>query len=246
MRPPVADLHQLADSAVTLGLSSFSADPLPPGAVESPPSRRLDPAVPGGAASPEVTLIREKLRHIRDRAQLAGLITSESAPAANTTPPEGTGVAQALRPPLPVEPFPSRVDREAATTKTVTSSAGGMTQGTGQTMAERLADFATWAARSTTAEEMLLLNEHGDLLWGNPTRDDLVPSTMLAVNAAARAAIGSPAQTIPMLRTKAGAGTELNILCCSTSQGPVILALVNSKSAAEDVLRETLIQAIEK
>lgn len=113
-------------------------------------------------------------------------------------------------------------------------------------MAEHLSDFAAWAARSTTAEELILLNEHGDLLWGSPTCDDLVPSAMVTVNAAMRASIGSPSTTLPMLRAKAAAGKELSILCCSTRQGPVILAMVNAKNAPESNLRESLIQAIEK
>lgn len=112
------------------------------------------------------------------------------------------------------------------------------------TLAERLTNFASWAIRFTTAEELLLLDDHGDLLWGSPTRDDLIISTMLAVNAALRSsAIAKPAS---LLRTAAGARRDLSILPCPTRYGTVTLALVNAKSTPADTLREALVLAIER
>jgi hypothetical protein len=249
-RPATPDLQEAVESAKILGFGALGAGTSSsPEAAEAPVSMLLDAPMHEPPASPEVALIREKLRRIRDRAQSAGLMTSDAAAATDTAAPRATEVFAPSGHPTPAvrpeEPGPSPI--QASVVPVLAAPSREKTRPpAGQTMAEDLSDFAAWAARSTSAEELILLNEHGDLLWGSPTCDDLVPSAMVTVNAALRASIGSPSPALPMLRAKAAAGKELSILCCSTRQGPVILAMVNAKNAFENNLRENLIQAIEK
>lgn len=239
--------------------------------------------------NPEVILIREKLRVIRDRAKQAGLLTEEApppavqafgqaapleAPAAPAAPsplsvlPSRESIHSILRP-APVEPAARpaleapapQPDSEPLSDAAILAaqlldehllpeddSIGFPFPPIEGTIKERLDHFAAWALQITASQELVLVDDHGDLLWGNPTHPEIVMATMLAVQGALRNSAGSVQKPPTLLQTHVGGDRTVSILPCSTRHGLTTLALINARSlteAGQPALREALIHTIE-
>ncbi len=114
---------------------------------------------------------------------------------------------------------------------------------------ERLDAFAEWARRRIAPAELLLLDEHGDLLLGTEARAELVLSIMLAASAAKRSSLAGVWADAPRIaRQPKPDGGELAILSCPTRLGIIHLAVEHPAQLPDseaDLLQQALLSAIE-
>jgi hypothetical protein len=95
---------------------------------------------------------------------------------------------------------------------------------------------------------LLLIDDHGDLLWGVSSYPGLVVATMLAVQQALRASAGSVHQPPSVLQVTVGEEGPAQALPCSTRYGLVTVVLIGAPSLPEvsvAALREALILSVE-
>lgn len=207
--------------------------------------------------SPELEQIRAKLRHIRDRAKDAGLLPSTPIPAAQV-PVAAPTASSFPSPPAEPEPEPepapvasptpepatppvleTRVEAPAATAEDQSF------QPEPGSIADRLDAFAKWAAARSKSDNLLVLDHHGDILWGVPTREDLVVQTMLLINSATIK--GTPVEHA--LRTNTTADKQITVLRSPTRYGSVTISILASNSPHETILadlRQSLTLAIDE
>lgn len=113
---------------------------------------------------------------------------------------------------------------------------------------ERLENFAKWASRFSRATEVLLADDHGDMLWGVPSHSGLIISAILAVQQALRASAGSLQQPPHVLRVPDAEAGDVQVLPCSTRYGLVTIVLVSAPELGEmavEALREALVFSVE-
>lgn len=196
---------------------------------------------------PEVAHIRDRLKAIRDRAQAAGLLPPAPevppVPLAGETPAAPLWAAAEAQPRLTPD-FSSLAQAVASISESDVNPPALHLPEDG-TMAERLEGYTHWAARLTRAEQIILMDDYGDLLWGNPESNDLILTAMLALNASSRSRIpGTPA----FLRSQLGQNRELHALPTATRFGTVTLALINPTEislATTELLQDGLVKSIE-
>lgn len=203
--------------------------------------------VPDDGLRPEVAHIRDRLKAIRDRAQAAGLLPPAPevppVPVAEETPAAPKWAPAEAQPRLAPD-FPSLAQAVASISESDVNPPALHLPEDG-TMAERLEGYTHWAARLTRAEQIILMDDYGDLLWGNPESNDLILTAMLALNASSRSRIpGAPA----FLRSQLGQNRELHALPTATRFGTVTLALINPAEisvATTGLLQDGLVKSIE-
>jgi hypothetical protein len=114
---------------------------------------------------------------------------------------------------------------------------------------ERLEAFAQWAQRRVKPGELVLLDEHGDVLWGAQAKGALILSAMMAANALSRStAAGACQAEAAVIRQLLGSGGELAVLSCPTRAGLVHLAVEHPGrlgDAAMRIMGQALVSAIE-
>lgn len=215
-------------------------------AVITPDPEPVD-TVPDDSQRPEVAHIRDRLKAIRDRAQAAGLLPPAPevppVPLAGEVPAAPMWAAAEAQPRLTPD-FPSLAQAVASISESDVNPPTLHLPEDG-TMAERLEGYTHWAARLTRAEQIILMDDYGDLLWGNPESNDLILTAMLALNASSRSRIpGTPA----FLRSQLGQNRELHALPTATRFGTVTLALINPgeiSTATTGLLQDGLVRSIE-
>lgn len=191
---------------------------------------------------PEVARIRDRLREVRERAEAAGLLKRpEPAAAPDTPPPESPDLSDTSDPSAPpTEPAPA-AQEEADDSLYFEVPLGSVL--------ERLDAFAEWARRRVAPAELLLLDEHGDLLLGAEARAALVLSVMLAASAARRStAAGVCENAAVTARQPTPEGGELTVLSCPTRLGLIHLAVEHPATLPDSevqLLRQALLSAIE-
>ncbi|WP_050028101.1 hypothetical protein [Verrucomicrobium sp. BvORR034] len=236
-QPPVAEVAVVATLAVApqMHVSVITPAPEPVG------------TVPDDSHRPEVAHIRDRLKAIRDRAQAAGLLPPAPdvppVPVAEEAPAAPVWAAAEEQPRLTPD-FSSLAQAVASISESDVNPPALHLPEDG-TMAERLEGYTHWAARLTRAEQIILMDDYGDLLWGNPESNDLILTAMLALNASSRSRIpGTPA----FLRSQLGQNRELHALPTSTRFGTVTLALINPAEisvATTGLLQDGLVRSIE-
>jgi hypothetical protein len=116
------------------------------------------------------------------------------------------------------------------------------------TLTERLASFMTWAERYAPSREILLVDDHGELLWGNPSHPELALSAILAANVSLREGVHSMTQQ-SATSLKLAEDKNLTVMPCVTRLGLVTLALLNSDPSPTNeqisCLREALTLSVE-
>ncbi len=114
---------------------------------------------------------------------------------------------------------------------------------------ERLDAFASWARQRVAPAELLLLDEHGDLLLGAEARAALVLSIMLAANAAQRSTAAAVCEDgARIARQPIPEGGELAVMSCPTRLGLIHLAVEHPTSLPENearLLRQALMSAVD-
>lgn len=270
MESPAA-VDPVDPETVDYGLPNLPPEP----EAEYDPESEPEPIPASDEDLPEVTMIREQLKVIRDRAEEAGLmprpaelpfpapsadsasvpnpgepaLASDSAPspATSLSPAAASSTPQwALAAEAPLHPnFPALAQAVASITETDPIAPGPAANGAGggsetaststsadfvlpaaSTMAERLDTFTQWAGDLTQADQIILMDDYGDLLWGNPETNDLILTAMLALSASSRAQ-AAELKGPGFLRSRLGTDRELYALPGNTRYGTVTLALIN-------------------
>lgn len=219
------DLRELPEaglpSAPLIG-SDFFEESLPSSPLQEADDEELeeDPLEPATPPA-EVEQIRAKLRAIRDRARDAGLLPPPPEP-----PSQPETSQQAPAPPS-----------KPQTTRFLPLEG---------TIAERLDAFAHWALEFARAENLIIIDDHGDILWGVPTRDDLVVNAMLLIHTDRE---NAGPETSQILRTGSIPGKQLSVLRAPTRHGCVNLALLAVHHLPDEdgtLLREALSLAVDE
>ena len=115
-------------------------------------------------------------------------------------------------------------------------------------ISERLAAFMQWAAQIVPSDDRLLVDDHGDMLWGGASRSELALSAILAVSASLRSAPQAMTKPVSVIRSRLGPNRELSVLPCPTRFGMVTLALLNASGFDDEsasILRNALTLCIE-
>jgi hypothetical protein len=221
--------------------------------------------------APEVARIRDRLREVRERAEAAGLLkrpvtaisrsvaspvalpVAQSAvvqpvtlPAAAVVVRDNDGVAESKRSPLVVKEE-DEVQAGAAG-EPGKETLGAYFEVPVGSVVERLEAFAQWAHQQVLPGELVLLDEHGDVLWGTQAKGALILSAMMAANALSRSsAVGACQAEAKVIRQALSGGGELAVLSCVTQAGLVHLAVehpVRVGDAAMRLLGQALSSAI--
>jgi hypothetical protein len=193
--------------------------------------------------APEVARIRDRLREVRERAEAAGLLKRPAVAAARPMVQAAEVAAKAAtKPEISAEPVkeeaPAQAQEEASYFEVPVGS-----------VVERLEAFAQWAQRRVKPGELVLLDEHGDVLWGAQAKGALILSAMMAANALSRStAAGACQAEAAVIRQVLGSGGELAVLSCPTRAGLVHLAVEHPGrlgDAAMRIMGQALVSAIE-
>jgi hypothetical protein len=109
---------------------------------------------------------------------------------------------------------------------------------------ERLDEFARWCGTVTQCEEMFLLDDHGDLLWGSPSRGDYLICAKLATTAGMRPQAASLTPPSSTTTVQVAPGKELQLLSCPTVHGNATISMVNAKQVPAALLRSGIAVAM--
>lgn len=263
--PQAWETHTLPDAPLPTPLPA-APQPEPAAEAASPPPSASDPV-----STPEVARIRDRLREVRERAEAAGLLKkSEPAVAVAPSPFEvatapvqpaaAPDPAPTKAPELPVEAEQAAADEEESEAPINSAPAAEVADPAPfdaslyfevplGSILERLDAFAAWARQRVAPGELLLLDEHGDLLLGSEARAALVLSIMLAANAAQRsraAIVGRDG--VHVTRQPTPEGGELAVVTCPTRLGLIHLAVEHPVSLPDQearLLRQALMSAVE-
>ena len=191
---------------------------------------------PNAPVAPEILHIREQLRLIRERAQQAGLLGVEHA---------ATDATEDLPPPVLASPFQSADLHDSEPGTAVTAAHFLPLEGS---MEERLGAFGRWVSRLVASDELVLIDDRGEMIWSSGERSDLTLTALLAVTSALRSHALGVCEPPEIIRNKLGEYRELSVLPCLTKHGLVSLAIVNAAGILPDTvgwLREALVLTIE-
>lgn len=115
-------------------------------------------------------------------------------------------------------------------------------------ISERLEAFAAWAERRLFLSDLIVVDDHGDILWGDHARAGLVVSAMMACKAAMRSSALGAAGLSGVIEQPISADRLLIIVMCETQFGTLSIALVRDGSLTEadaTLLRNGLVAAVE-
>lgn len=199
---------------------------------ETPVEATTEPEVATTEAeevSPEVERIRNRLREVREKAAKAGLLKLPPAfapappkPIEKTVPiSESEPVPSADSEPAAVAPESSAPDAAAPAVDDHSSFEVPL-----GSVLERLEAFAQWATKRVLPGELILLDEHGDVLWGTQAKSTLVLSAMMAASAATHgSAEAIYSNDPPVIRKVQPSERELVVVSSQTRVGLIHLAV---------------------
>lgn len=181
--------------------------------------------------------IRSKLKAIRERALQAGLIRTSQETAA--LPPADTmdesSLAADSEEEQPIE------EHEATESLPPLPSVSGDVN-------QRISLFADWARPALKGNDLFIVDDEGQLLWGPPLRSSIVLSAIMAHMAAARMSALTACETdAPSYQTLAS-GSHLTLLPCATRLGIMHIAILGAAildQAHLPQLSQTLIQTMD-
>lgn len=218
-------------------------------AEEEPEEEEMEGARPE-EVGPEVARIRDRLRQVRERAEAAGLLKRPIAPLAMVASEATTAVekvnaevevampkAEAVEDPVWAPAEAERVEQPEGTDEYFEVPVG--------LLVERVEAFSQWAGRRLQPGELVLLDEHGDVLWGVQAKGALILSAMMAANALSRStAAGACQAERPVVRQMLNSGGQLAVLSCETQAGVIHLAVEHPSRVVDDVEMRLLGQAL--
>lgn len=191
------------------------------------------PAAAPASSEKEIDAIRERLRVIREQAVTAGLM-------------RGLGVAAAAADSKIEEP--ARAPAGPAAHETEEWVTGDLFFDPQSSLGGRLEAFADWARERLGGADILVVDEHGDLLWGPPNAAGLVLSTLMALNSARRDSAEAFSGQSGLMTREIAPGRLLTLVSCPTRLGFLQAAIVQNSPLAEKsaaFLRTGLAQVVE-
>ncbi len=199
----------------------------------------------GQVAAPEIGHIREKLRLIREKAMSAGVIAAP-VQKIEELPAEVSFEIPAV--PVPRLPITISLSRPPEAPAPAPALKTAPFLPLGGPISERLAAFMKWSSQIVPCEDRLLMDDHGDMLWGGASRNELALSAILAVSASLRSAPQAMTRPAAVIHSRLSPNRELSVLPCPTRFGMVTLALLNAPAIDDEtaaILRDALTLCIE-
>jgi hypothetical protein len=198
--------------------------------------------------APEVARIRDRLREVRERAEAAGLLKRPVPPLAAVVAPVVVEVAETMAPEVEDEDEDEDESEVAVADAGVAVEEGYFEVPVGSVV-ERVEAFSQWAHRRLDPGELVLLDEHGDVLWGAQAKGALILSAMMAANALSRSsAVGACQVGREVVRQVLSSGGQLAVLSCETQAGLIHLAVEHPTLRVRDeemrLLGQALVSAI--
>ncbi len=115
-------------------------------------------------------------------------------------------------------------------------------------LSDRLNAFALWACERLNTQEVLLIDDFGDVLWGGRAPTPLVLSTMTVWQAAQRTAAESAGSELHRVDKDMEDGSALTVLSVRTRYGVVSCSTILPRAmseADEEAIRTGLVPAVE-
>lgn len=115
-------------------------------------------------------------------------------------------------------------------------------------LSDRLNALALWTCERLGTQEVLLVDDYGDVLWGGHAQTPLVLSAMMAWHAGQRATAGHACNEPQRIDKILSNGRALTVLPARTRYGTVSLAAIQSTPMTPDdehAIREALVSAVE-
>jgi len=193
--------------------------------------------------APEVARIRDRLREVRERAEAAGLLKRPVPPLAAVVAPVAPVVMEVA------ETMAPKVEEEVVMPEVGVAEEEGYFEVPVGSVVERVEAFSQWAHLRLDPGELVLLDEHGDVLWGAQAKGALILSAMMAANALSRSsAVGACQVGREVVRQVLSSGGQLAVLSCDTQAGLIHLAVEHPTLRVRDeemrLLGQALVSAI--
>lgn len=189
--------------------------------------------------APEVARIRDRLREVRERAEAAGLLKRPVPPLAAVVAPVAPVVMEVA------ETMAPKVEEEVVMPEVGVAEEEGYFEVPVGSVVERVEAFSQWAHRRLDPGELVLLDEHGDVLWGAQAKGALILSAMMAANALSRSsAVGACQVGREVVRQVLSSGGQLAVLSCDTQAGLIHLAVEHPTLRVRDEEMRLLGQAL--
>ena len=115
-------------------------------------------------------------------------------------------------------------------------------------LSDRLNALALWTCERLGTQEVLLVDDYGDVLWGGHAQTPLVLSAMMAWHAGQRATAGLACTEPQRIDKILSNGRALTVLPARTRYGTVSLAAIQSAPMTpedERAIRDALVSAVE-
>ncbi len=195
--------------------------------------------------APEVARIRDRLREVRERAEAAGLLKRPMPPLAAVVAPVAPVVMEVAE----TMGMKGEEEDEVVVTDAGVAEEEGYFEVPVGSVVERVEAFSQWAHRRLDPGELVLLDEHGDVLWGAQAKGALILSAMMAANALSRSsAVGACQVGREVVRQVLSSGGQLAVLSCDTQAGLIHLAVEHPTLRVRDeemrLLEQALVSAI--
>ena len=115
-------------------------------------------------------------------------------------------------------------------------------------LADRLGALASWACVRLETNEVVLVDDFGDVLWGSPGHTALVLSGMMAWHSSQRSSATAAVGDSRRIDKELQGGQHLTIIPARTRYGTVSLAAIRATRLDEEdvnALHRALIMAVE-
>lgn len=236
--PPAEAAVELTPEAPALLSEEFAtvqvAVPEPPATAPQPPAET------SSDSHHDLDMFRARLQAIRERAMNAGLLPGDSAePTTSEKDSPSDEEEEAATEERPVEEAPPASDEAPSWTPYRPS---------GNSVNERLEGFASWARPLMHGSRLFVIDDQGDLLWGQSSHQELVVTTVMAWVAFSRMSGVLAFERVPLLHQRMATGDHLTALPCPTRLGLLHIAITGDHAVADEhvpELRQALIAAME-
>jgi hypothetical protein len=237
--PPQASI-ELTNAAPALLVAEI--EPVVHAEVPEPPA--AVPQAPAESSSDshrDLDLFRARLQAIRERAMNAGLLPGEAAEPRPAEPDS---------PPVTEEEVDMAEEHPEDETPPASDEAPSWTpyRPSGNSVNERLDGFASWARPLMNGSHLFVIDDQGDLLWGQSLHQELVVTTVMAWVAFSRMSGVLAFERVPLLHQRMATGDHLTALPCPTRLGLLHIAITGDHALADEhlpELRQALIAAME-
>ena len=113
---------------------------------------------------------------------------------------------------------------------------------------ERLAAFATWASGWLQTQELLITDDHGDVLWGEHSQSGLMVTTMMAGKASLRSTALGASDPLGVTETPIQSARILIAVPCETRFGTLNIGFIRGHSLSDTdaaLLRRNIVRALD-